>query len=105
MADGAQGNLRKEIAGELEWLNQNAKGQQKKGKARLRRYDDLVEQVAPPPPPPQMPGAGWSHGRCASRHWAGSGVTQFSFALVPDRTLSSDRQLHRLHCIRKRRSY
>ena len=55
VGDAAQGNLRKEIAGELEWLNQNAKGQQKKGKARLRRYDDLVEQV-PLPPPPHMPG-------------------------------------------------
>lgn len=40
-----QSGLQREIAGELEWLNKNAKGQQKKGKARLRRYEDLVEQV------------------------------------------------------------
>jgi hypothetical protein len=40
-----QASLQKQIAGELEWLQQSAKGQQKKGKARLRRYDDLVEEV------------------------------------------------------------
>jgi hypothetical protein len=42
---GLQAALQKQIAGELEWLQQSAKGQQKKGKARLRRYDDLVEEV------------------------------------------------------------
>lgn len=41
----SQASLQRQIAGELEWLNQNAKGQQKKGKARLRRYEDLVEEV------------------------------------------------------------
>jgi hypothetical protein len=40
-----QASLQKQIAGELEWLQQSANGQQKKGKARLRRYDDLVEEV------------------------------------------------------------
>ena len=41
-----QAGLRKSIAAELEWVNANAKGQQKKGKARLRRYEDLTQQVA-----------------------------------------------------------
>ena len=40
-----QAGLRKSIAAELEWVNANAKGQQKKGKARLRRYEDLTQQV------------------------------------------------------------
>eukprot|EP00959_Pyramimonas_sp_CCMP1952_P064081 1338708-Pyramimonas_sp.AAC.1 len=31
--------LKKQIEAELEWVNKNAKGQQKKGKARLRRYE------------------------------------------------------------------
>jgi hypothetical protein len=29
----------------LEWVNKMAKGQQKKGKARLKRYDDLVAEA------------------------------------------------------------
>ena len=37
--------MQKSIAAELEWVNANAKGQQKKGKARLRRYEDLTQQV------------------------------------------------------------
>lgn len=41
----SQAALQRQIAGELEWLQQSAKGQQKKGKARLRRYDDLVEEA------------------------------------------------------------
>ena len=45
LAHDLQAALQKQIAGELEWLQQSAKGQQKKGKARLRRYDDLVEEV------------------------------------------------------------
>lgn len=49
---GLQANLQKTIAGELEWLGKNAKGQQKKGKARLRRYEDLLEEVHSPGPPP-----------------------------------------------------
>ena len=40
-----QDSLQRSIASELEWVNSNAKGQQKKGKARLRRYDDLTKQV------------------------------------------------------------
>ncbi len=32
-------------ASELEFLNRQAKGQQKKGAARQRRYDDLVTQA------------------------------------------------------------
>ena len=40
-----QESLQRSIASELEWVNSNAKGQQKKGKARLRRYEDLTKQV------------------------------------------------------------
>ena len=40
-----QAGLQRSIASELDWVNTNAKGQQKKGKARLRRYDDLLEKV------------------------------------------------------------
>lgn len=40
-----QAGLQKSIAAELEWVNANAKGQQKKGKARMRRYEDLTQQV------------------------------------------------------------
>lgn len=51
-----QVNLQRSIASELDWVNSNAKGQQKKGKARLRRYEDLTQQVQPlqelPPAPP-----------------------------------------------------
>ena len=42
-----QDSLQRSIASELEWVNTNAKGQQKKGKARMRRYDDLTKQVMP----------------------------------------------------------
>ncbi|KAL3140734.1 hypothetical protein ABBQ32_005289 [Trebouxia sp. C0010 RCD-2024] len=41
-----QNSLQRSIASELEWVNTNAKGQQKKGKARLRRYDDLTKQAS-----------------------------------------------------------
>jgi sulfate-transporting ATPase len=41
-----QSNLNKTIAAELEFINQKAKGQQKKGQARMRRYDDLVAQAS-----------------------------------------------------------
>lgn len=37
--------LRKAINEELEWVRSNAKGQQKKGKARLRAFDELTQQV------------------------------------------------------------
>jgi len=40
-----QSSLQKSIAAELEWVNKMAKGQQKKGKARLRRYEDLVAEA------------------------------------------------------------
>ena len=40
-----QDSLQRSIASELDWVNSNAKGQQKKGKARLRRYEDLTKQV------------------------------------------------------------
>ena len=60
-----QVNLQRSIASELDWVNSNAKGQQKKGKARLRRYEDLTQQVLllqelphpphPPPPPLSFP--------------------------------------------------
>eukprot|EP00897_Mesotaenium_endlicherianum_P006106 jgi/Mesen1/5523/ME000279S04727 len=35
--------LQKNMARELEWIRSNAKGQQKKGKARMRVYDSLLE--------------------------------------------------------------
>ncbi|EIE24113.1 ABC family transporter [Coccomyxa subellipsoidea C-169] len=41
-----QAALQKQIEGELEWVRSQAKGQQKKGKSRMRRYDDLVQQAA-----------------------------------------------------------
>lgn len=41
-----QSNLNKTIQQELEFINQKAKGQQKKGQARMRRYEDLVSQAA-----------------------------------------------------------
>jgi len=34
------------INAELEWVRSNAKGQQKKGKARLRAYEELCEAGA-----------------------------------------------------------
>lgn len=37
--------LRKAIDEELKWVRSNAKGQQKKGKARLRVYDELTQQA------------------------------------------------------------
>ena len=37
--------LQKQIEAELEWVRSQAKGQQKKGKSRMRRYDELVQQV------------------------------------------------------------
>ena len=40
-----QTSLGRAIEQELEFLRSNAKGQQKKGKARMRRYDELVDQV------------------------------------------------------------
>lgn len=41
-----QASLQRSLANELEWVRSNAKGQQKKGKARMRRYEDLTEQVS-----------------------------------------------------------
>jgi len=40
-----QSGLKKAIEEELEWVRGNAKGQQKKGKARLRSYEALTQQV------------------------------------------------------------
>lgn len=40
-----QSALQKQIEAELEWVRSQAKGQQKKGKSRMRRYDELVQQV------------------------------------------------------------
>lgn len=40
-----QSSLQKAIQAELEWVNKMAKGQQKKGKARLKRYEDLVAEA------------------------------------------------------------
>lgn len=50
-----QASLTRSINQELDWVRSNAKGQQKKGKARMRRYEDLVNEVSllnPPSPPP-----------------------------------------------------
>lgn len=50
-----QASLTRSINQELDWVRSNAKGQQKKGKARMRRYEDLVNEVSmlnPPFPPP-----------------------------------------------------
>ena len=42
----AKDSLGRAMAAELEWVRSNAKGQVKKGKARLRRYEDMVTQAA-----------------------------------------------------------
>ena len=52
-----QASLTRSINQELDWVRSNAKGQQKKGKARMRRYEDLVNEVSllnPPSPPPSQ---------------------------------------------------
>lgn len=36
-------SLERTIKSELEWVRKNAKGQTKKGKARLRAYDELCQ--------------------------------------------------------------
>ncbi|KAL6748168.1 P-loop containing nucleoside triphosphate hydrolase protein [Haematococcus lacustris] len=41
-----QSALARTIQQELEWKSRQAKGQQKKGAARMRRYDDLVTQAS-----------------------------------------------------------
>lgn len=41
----SQNALSKNIKAELEWARSNAKGQQKKGKARMRRYEDLLAEA------------------------------------------------------------
>ena len=41
-----QSGLKKAIEEELEWVRSNARGQQKKGKARLRSYEALTQQVS-----------------------------------------------------------
>jgi len=40
-----QSALQKTMEAELAWINQQAKGQQKKGQARVRQYDDLVSRA------------------------------------------------------------
>ena len=40
-----QAGLQRAIDDELEFVRSKAKGQQKKGKARMRRYDELVSKV------------------------------------------------------------
>jgi ATPase subunit of ABC transporter with duplicated ATPase domains len=49
----AQSALQRSIDAELDWVASKAKGQQKKGKARMRRYEELCSQVgggsSPPP--------------------------------------------------------
>ncbi len=41
-----QAGLQRLLDSELEFVRSKAKGQQKKGKARMRRYDELVSQVS-----------------------------------------------------------
>ena len=41
----ANATVQRQLTEELEWVRSRAKGQQKKGKARMRRYEDLVQQV------------------------------------------------------------
>ena len=41
-----QAALKKSMETELEWIRSSAKGQQKKGKARATRYDELVSESA-----------------------------------------------------------
>jgi energy-dependent translational throttle protein EttA len=41
-----QSALRRTMESELAWMNSNAKGQQKKGQARVNRYEDLAAQAA-----------------------------------------------------------
>lgn len=43
-----QSALQRTIDAELEFVRSQAQGQQKKGKARLRRYDELLEQARCP---------------------------------------------------------
>lgn len=43
-----QAGLQRAIDAELEFVRSKAKGQQKKGKARMRRYDELVSKVGSP---------------------------------------------------------
>ena len=40
-----QAGLQRAIDAELDFVRSKAKGQQKKGKARMRRYDELVSKV------------------------------------------------------------
>lgn len=42
----AKDSLARAMAAELDWVRSNAKGQVKKGKARLRRYEDMVAAAA-----------------------------------------------------------
>lgn len=41
-----ESGLKKAIDEELKWVQSNAKGQQKKGKARLRAFDELSQRVS-----------------------------------------------------------
>ncbi|KAG1680356.1 hypothetical protein FOA52_015446 [Chlamydomonas sp. UWO 241] len=46
MENCQQGKLNQALARELEFVNSKAKGQQKKGVARMRQYDDLVTRAS-----------------------------------------------------------
>jgi len=46
MEDKKASSMDKALKQELEWVRKNAKGQQKKGKARLRAYDELCAAAA-----------------------------------------------------------
>ncbi|GAX86193.1 hypothetical protein CEUSTIGMA_g13606.t1, partial [Chlamydomonas eustigma] len=46
LEEKSQASLNKTIEKELEFINQKSKGQQKKGQARMRQYEDLVAQAS-----------------------------------------------------------
>lgn len=60
-----QTSLQKAIDAELEWVRSNRKGQQKKGKSRMRRYDELVAEVCVPIKPPAYTSPPGPHEECA----------------------------------------
>lgn len=55
----AQSSLQRTISAELEFISRQAKGQQKKGQARQRRYDDLVTQASQYVKTSQVKHGGW----------------------------------------------
>ena len=69
-----QAGLQRLLDQELEFVRSKAKGQQKKGKARMRRYDELVSQVSHPGRPPNS-----SEGRSSSAEYNDASNISASF--------------------------